>query len=435
MAAGANLQLAREACLQAAEALSDQDIVGILGFDVRAQWVADFTSADRLDTLRGSVQRLFAGGGTNVHAALVEARRAMHLPRAQDCSIRHVVLLSDGETPPEDFESVIHGIRQDGTTISTICIGSGNFNAFLMRRIASAGGGRFLFTNSFRRLPQLFIEEAERVIGEARASRGAPPIRDPDDRRRTTERGTPPPSAKKILPRILDEHEVLRGIDRDGFPPLNGALGGSARETAFVPVGDADDRPLLAIWRFGLGKAAVWMSDLGGPRSRDWINWRDAPKLFSQLVRHLSGPAEVQAVASRLHITRRGHEVSVFLAGAREDETFSGLALERRVDGWAGRLTLERASEVVPLRLVWSRGDRVQRLTTEVMMEYVPEFDPRFPDTVRPGLPESRILPLGQLAEFSPPAKIEPERRDIAGWFFLFALLLLPIDVALRRVR
>ena len=149
----------------------------------------------------------------------------------------------------------------------------------------------------------------------------------------------------------------------------------------------------------------------------------------------MSGPAEVQAVASRLHITRRGHEVSVFLAGALEDETFSRFTLERRVDGWAGRLTLDRASEVVPLRIVWSRGDRVQRLTTEVMMEYLPEFDPRFLDTVRPGLPESRILPLGQLAEFTPSARIVPERQDIAGWFFLFALLLLPIDVALRRVR
>ena len=87
----------------------------------------------------------------------------------------------------------------------------------------------------------------------------------------------PPPPAPKPPPEpgkegrsrplavvVRDAHEVLRGIDADRLPPLTGLLPTAARRDAdvSVPLATQDGRPVLALWRIGLGKAAVWTSDL-----------------------------------------------------------------------------------------------------------------------------------------------------------------------------
>ncbi|MHC4605425.1 MAG: vWA domain-containing protein, partial [Planctomycetota bacterium] len=434
--AGTNIRLAREACLQAAEALSPRDVVGVVGFDTKPAWVAEFTQADDLAALTDRVQRLLAGGGTDVHAALVQANHIMSQKALASFGIRHVVLFSDGETPQADFASVIARMRESSVTVSTICIASGEFDTQLMSRIAASGGGRFLFTNSFRNLPRLFVEETRRIVGEAVKKEGkAPPMPRPEEDPGPPEPGAPTGTGRTIVVAVRDEHDVLRGIDRDAIPPLDGALAGKARATAFVPLAAEDGTPVLAAWRYGLGKVAVWTSDLRGRWSAKWLEWKDAPKIFSQLVRYLSGPAEVQAIADRLRIERRGRDVTVRFSGADDSETIRGLPLRRSGDTWMGTLRLDRAGEVMPLRFVWNRGDRVERLSTAVAMGCEPEFDPRFGDVIRASVPRERVVALDALPSLTLPGRAAPVRRDWTPWLLLAALLLLPVDVVLRRVR
>ena len=48
---------------------------------------------------------------------------------------------------------------------------------------------------------------------------------------------------------------------------------------------NADPRdPLLARWQYGLGRAAVWTSDLKGQWGRDWVAWPEFARFSAQLV-------------------------------------------------------------------------------------------------------------------------------------------------------
>jgi hypothetical protein len=74
--------------------------------------------------------------------------------------VKHIILLSDGDTVPANFEGIVRELANAHVTVSTICLGFDDFNAPLMSRIAGWGGGGFFFAESTKKLPQLFIQDA-----------------------------------------------------------------------------------------------------------------------------------------------------------------------------------------------------------------------------------------------------------------------------------
>ena len=103
--------------------------------------------------------------------------------------------------------------------------------------------------------------------------------------------------------KLLDPHEVTKGLDTE-LPSLQGLLGSRRRETAYVPLATPDGDPVLAVWRYGLGKSAVWTSDLGGPWSQEWMPYPNTARLFAQVIRHLSTAVEDGDLASRVRVTQ-----------------------------------------------------------------------------------------------------------------------------------
>src|SRR5205814_742850 len=96
---------------------------------------------------------------------LVDALRLFELdPRARRCSVKHAILLSDGDAPPADYEAIVRRMAEDGITVSTVCVSGAKFDAVLMSKIASWGKGRFKFTNSFENVPQLILNETQKVL-------------------------------------------------------------------------------------------------------------------------------------------------------------------------------------------------------------------------------------------------------------------------------
>ena len=56
--------------------------------------------------------------------------------------------------------------------------------------------------------------------------------------------------------------EVLSGIDFEKAPPLKGYIASEARPTSEVLLKSSDrSEPLLARWRFGLGRVAVFTKE------------------------------------------------------------------------------------------------------------------------------------------------------------------------------
>lgn len=416
--AGDKLDIVKEACRVTADTLAPGDSIAVLAFSGKPEWVLEFTSPDRKEFVKDRIYRLLAEGGTDIYPALVEAHRAMLTdPRARASGIKHVILFSDGDTRPGDIQTEVKRMIEDGITVSTVCILLQDFDLFLMKEIADLGKGRFKYTSTFSKVPQLFTDEAKALVEQHR-----PEKTEPSDATHPDEEGPkvePKNEDVSVQPVILEEHEIFWSDMPRTMPRLGGALGAKLREGARAPIGTAERRPILAISRLGLGRVATWTSDLEGRWSAEWLKWPAASRLVAHLVRHLSSAQSadlaerISYVDGRIRIT--DDRVRVTVVEPRRVE----VPLERSNDGSLGAaIPLEDES----VRIVISRetAGRPETLALVLPRPYDAEFLPAEPLT-----PDARRAPAVE----------ETRAKPLALWLILAALLLLPLDVALRRIR
>jgi Mg-chelatase subunit ChlD len=447
--AGRNIEIVKEACIATAEALSPRDVVAVLAFDWTPKLLLEFTEAERIDYIRQRILRLLADGGTRIQPALVDALRLFELdPRAQRCAVKHAVLLSDGDAPPADYETVVRKMAEEGITVSTVCVSGAKFDAVLMSQIASWGKGRFKFTNSFSNVPKLILNETQQVLASIpkddktrppasppKNPAPPPPVAPPSPEPRPEE---PPPLQAVVL---KDAHEIFAGIEGRDLPGLRGRLAAAARPGVDVPLATPAGQPVLALGRLGLGKTAVWTSDLSGNWSADWLRWKDSPKLFAQLVRYVAGSGPDSELAGRVRISRDGARSLLHLdpAGSGGALTVTDvtrkearlLPVEQNAQG-EGVVTISTDSPG-EVRLLLQRADG-KKLQLGLIRACEEEFAPHDAsrDLFSNGLP---ALTWDELDARLRETRVAGERRlDLAPWLIIAALLLLPVDVALRRV-
>jgi Ca-activated chloride channel family protein len=139
--AGTSIQQAREALLQALDRLGANDRFGILAFSSGYHEFASeplTATAENLAAARRFVQRLEAGGGTEMLPALLHLMQKPEIPGY----VRHIVLLTDGDLGNE--EEIFAALRQclGGARLYTVAIGSAP-NFFLATKMAQFGRGSF----------------------------------------------------------------------------------------------------------------------------------------------------------------------------------------------------------------------------------------------------------------------------------------------------
>jgi Mg-chelatase subunit ChlD len=436
--AGENLALAKEACLATAETLTPLDAIGVMGFNQAPYLINGFRQAGSRGVVERGVMGVMAHGGTDVHRALAGA--ALEIARRRE-SIRHVILLSDGLTPAANWDELLAAFKENRISVTTVCAGVGDgFDAQLMSLIAQRTGGRFIFSDNFKKVPQIFTHEARQVVRTARdpSKDSGPTAPTPPDRPQPP---SPRPGAEGPTPEVetprrvtrADPHEATRGIE--AFPDVWGLIPSEARPTAVVAL-RGGTLPLLASWRVGLGQVAVWTSDLEGSWGREWRGTDAAAKLMAQLARSLSRGTE-------------GPEPRPIVLGPEPDGTF-----RFRVEAAAGdesaraeALTPEpRPIALLPAgasalegvfrppepnttyRLKMAQGERSALFG--VIEAYPAELrltgaDASFFDRA------TELEALGTLWDAAP-APLEKPRMFLPG-FLLAAALLLLADVAARR--
>ncbi|HEV3026018.1 MAG TPA: VWA domain-containing protein, partial [Planctomycetota bacterium] len=448
--AGRNIEIEKETCIATAKALSRRDMIGVIAFDYNARPLLEFTEAERIDYISQRILRLYADGGTRIEPALELADRMFQLdPRAQRCAVKHAVLLSDGDAPPADFETIVRRMAEAGITVSTVCVGGGKFDPVLMSQIANWGKGRFYFTSSFEKVYQLILNDTQKVIATLPKDDKNPPPPAPSPK--TGEPPPPaipptppPPTANKpppLQPVVMkDAHEILAGIDGRLLPGLRGRLVTTARPKADVPLATKEGQAILTLGRFGLGKTAVWASDLSGPWGTEWLGWKDSPKLFAQLVRFLSGSGPDSELAGRVRFTRDGAGALLLLdvagpGGAltvTDASSGAALPIEQDAEGQGRvRVPLDQPGELRRLKLQRADGKKV---ALGAIRAYDEEFAPREPsrDLFACGMTTVPVSELGRVLGETHIAG--GERLDLTPWLVIGALFLLPIDVALRRI-
>src|SRR5690606_1950242 len=87
-----------------------------------------------------------------------------------------------------------------------------------------------------------------------------------------------------FLPTPATPSQILRGFDPGRLPPLLGYNGTTPKASATVALLTPQEDPLLAQWRYGLGRSVAWTSDLSGRWAGDWVSWSEYGDFVAQLV-------------------------------------------------------------------------------------------------------------------------------------------------------
>ncbi len=247
------VDIGKEAILRAAAALTERDELGVVSFNEQAHWVVKTQPLGGVGDLQAQIAGIQPLGQTNIFAGLEQAVESLESATA---TRRHIILLTDGWSSSGQYEDIIARMKAAGITLSTVGAGGGS-NPFL-QGLAQQGGGRFYDAANPASIPDIFLKETQQVSGQQI-------IEEP------------------FFPILTSSSPILRGLD-DGLPRLRGYNGTTAKAAAQTVLVTARDDPLLAQWQYGLGRSVAWTSDSTGRWARDWLGWDGFSRFFSQLV-------------------------------------------------------------------------------------------------------------------------------------------------------
>jgi uncharacterized membrane protein len=253
MAGVRKVDIGKEAILRAAAAMTSRDEIGVVAFDSSAHWVVHTQPLGNVGDLQGQIGGIQPLGTTNIFSGLSEAVKSLEGVQA---ARRHIILLTDGWSTSGQYDQIIAQMNAAGITLSTVGAGGGS-NPFL-QKLASEGGGRFYAAANPASIPDIFLKETQQVSGQQIVEETFHPIQ-------------------------TSSSPILRGLD-EGFPQLLGYNGTTAKSAAQTVLVTARDDPLLAQWQFGLGRSVAWTSDSTGRWAKAWVGWPGFSRFFSQLV-------------------------------------------------------------------------------------------------------------------------------------------------------
>lgn len=262
--AGEKLEMAKGASIATAEVLGRNDHLGVYAFDTEVKVVAPMARLTSTSAVSGQISALTAGGGTNLEPAFLQAREALRRVKAK---VKHMIILTDGQTAGSGYEALAGGCRAEGMTISTVALGEGA-HAGLLQAVAVAGGGQSYRTLEPEGITRIFTQDT--LMHTGRMIREEP-----------------------FEAKVAEDHGMLSGLLPWAAPPLLGYVKTVRRASAQVPLTTDTGDPLLAHWRFGLGKATAFTSDAKSRWASLWVSrWPGYGLFWSQVLRETARPPQ-----------------------------------------------------------------------------------------------------------------------------------------------
>jgi hypothetical protein len=216
--AGEGMRVQKAIALDALSQLSDDNTVGVVGFNYRAYSVADPVAlSDGRDRIEDRIRRLEAGGATDIATGLRGAGEMLGDERGT------VILVSDGADAASDSAGVARSLGSRGVRV--VAVGAGeNVNENVLRRIAAESGGNYFRADETDRLRLLFGGAGRGVEGDG-------------------------------LTVVDSNHFVTSGVTLESSPGRANDV--SVRPGANFLVANSDGAPAVATWRYGLGRVTT----------------------------------------------------------------------------------------------------------------------------------------------------------------------------------
>ncbi len=259
------VSLAREVVLHSLARLENSDMLGIVEFYGRKNWAVSLQPVSNKLAVNRALSKLTPGGGTVFLPALEEAHFAL---LNSDCSVKHIVLISDGGLEQGDYKNDFIKVREDNITISTILVGSG-LNLSFMMELANIGGGAFFHIKDRMELPGVNFKEV---------------FNDPGDM-----------EAKNIGQlKYQYGYELLENIDLNGLKKEMKAVKCLPYPGSQTLLSYGDNQPLLTFSLYGLGKSAFCASDMFLNNLQDYNTAKLFGGLCNMLIRDPGRPDNIQ---------------------------------------------------------------------------------------------------------------------------------------------
>jgi Ca-activated chloride channel family protein len=431
------ISLANEGAALALDVLQPKDLFGLFAVDTRVQEVVPLGRiADRQTAARRIAGITAGGGGIYIYTSLAEA-----FPRLRDAQakIKHIILFSDAADAEEkgSSESVATSIGKGGSafdlaaamlanriTVSVVALGNeqDKDTAFL-RQLAAQGGGRFYLTADAATLPRLFTMETMRAAESS--------LRE-----------------DAFLPQPVSSAEALKGIVWEEAPLLLGFNTSKLKPGAELLLSTERGDPLLAHWRYGLGRVAAFTSDAKARWAAEWLGWPGYGKFWGQIARMVVRPPERNDLFVR--IDEEGDLMIVNVEAVTAEGTFRNRLEVTASLATSGSAPISvRAEQVAPglYRAIVKKpeaGSAVLAVSDgtgrPVSQAWAPDYPAEF-QVMQDGIPLLKKLSelTGGKFDVKPDEMLRPglraatQRRELAMWLLAGALLLWPLDIWLRR--
>jgi len=281
--------------------LNAQDEVGILTFDTEPSWVLPFTPVADSKKILDSLSTVPSGGGTDMASAIEEVITAFG---EAGPTKRHVILLTDGLTGDAGYDRLSARLKSIGVTVTTIGIGD-DINEELLKNLAAWNDGSY-YRADMDKIPKVIMKETVRVT------------------RDLIQEG-------KFAVSVDAADRLTQGLDTR-LPAIRGYLVTQAKPLATVHLSavaetaKAKADPLLASWRYGAGKVAVFTSDSGRAWLAPWSGNDAFKRLWGQTLRAIERGSPDSGLRATARVEGSGVRLIVEALGA-DRRLMSGLRL------------------------------------------------------------------------------------------------------------
>ena len=137
--AGAVMELCKAAAQAAIDVMTDEQLVGVVTFNDGMNWDVTLRNVGKnRDAIRKTIAAIEPSGHTLIYPAIEQAYLALKDAHAR---AKHVVLLSDGRSYPDDYEGLVKKMVDAKMTVSSIAVGPAA-DVELLTNIAKWGKGR-----------------------------------------------------------------------------------------------------------------------------------------------------------------------------------------------------------------------------------------------------------------------------------------------------
>ena len=390
------------------------------GWAVPLQYVANKTSIDRAIDAMQPVDPM------SYVPALNAAYNSLSHTNAR---IKHIILLGDGDAT-DDYYATVHKIFKAGITVSTVATGAGGFgpsNYGIMQDIARWGGGHYYQSDNVANIPQIFLKETKQIARTGLVE-------------------------EHFTPEYISSSPIIAGLPG---APLDGYVATTPKpqgNQVLVHVTGHGLDPILSQWQYGLGRVVAWTSDARGQWTSNIVGSARGNTLWSNMVSwvlppdsspNLSFSASLSGGQAHLTVTTTGLPLDAQVTARIDGPTrSSSLALQPTAPG---QYEADVPASATGAYLVGVRahgngtGGAAPSLRTSFVVPYAPEY--RATGLNSHLVSDAAASGDGALVQESAAGQSFADNLapvyaplPLTTWLLLLALLLLPLDVAARRL-